>query len=159
MRAFTGILSVSLLACSVQFAVAQTTDSTGARPGNDIGTRNSLPLSSQASNISGGDTKSTIAPTPPLPNVGPNADVRQLLTAARQGLTSNQTGMAQEAMEQAESRILDRAVVATEGAQPSADPVVTQIEQARQALGNGDKAGSGKILDQILAGGAPELSD
>jgi hypothetical protein len=67
--------------------------------------------------------------------------------------------MAQEAMEQAESRILDRAVVATTGDQPSGDPVVAQIEQARQALGNGDKAGSGKILDQILASAAPELSD
>ena len=40
---------------------------TGARPGNDIGTGSSLPMSNRSSNISPGDTTSVIAPNLPSP--------------------------------------------------------------------------------------------
>jgi hypothetical protein len=79
--------------------------------------------------------------------------------AGRQALANNQTGMSQEALEEAETRILDRSVLQTVGAQPSQDPVVAQITQARTALGDGNKAGALQIIDQTLSSGAPELAD
>lgn len=132
---------------------------TGARPGNDIGTRSSLPLSSAASNITPADTSSPIAPTPPEPSVGPDAGVSALLSNASQALASHQTGMAEEALEQAETQILQRAVPQTQTDYASQDPVVAQISQARLALGSHDTAGATQIINQILASGAPELSD
>ena len=51
---------------------------TGARPGNEIGTGSSLPLSDKASNITPQDTTSTIAPNLPSPAVGPDASVRTI---------------------------------------------------------------------------------
>ena len=134
----------------------QTTD--GARPGNDIGTRSSLPLSSAASNISSSDTRSTIAPTSPEPGVGADAQVSALLISARQSIAGGQTGTADEALEQAETQILQRSVSGTQVDYTSADPVVAQIEQARQALGHNDRTGASQQISQILAGGAPELS-
>jgi hypothetical protein len=131
----------------------------GARPGNDIGTRSSLPLSPNASNITPADTSSTIAPTPPEPAVGPDAGVSALLAAANQSIASGQTGTADEALEQAETQILQRSVPQTQTDYTSADPVVAQIEQARQALGNHDNAAATQLINQILAGGAPELAD
>jgi hypothetical protein len=152
------MLFVVPLAFQVAAAQAQTT-STGARPGNDIGTRESLPLSPYASNITSSDTKSTIAPTPPEPNVPPNADVQQLLNAALKSLATGQTGTTDEALEQAETNLLDRSVPQTQTDYTSADPVTSQIEQARIALGSGDIAGTEKIINQILASNSPELSD
>jgi hypothetical protein len=166
MRASSRIIAISALTLAAAFAAsplaarAQTapaTTATGARPGNDIGTRDSLPLSPYASNITPGDTKSTIAPTPPEPNVGPDATVAQLLTAAEQSLATGQTGTADEALEQAETQLLTRSVLATQADAVSQDPVVTQISQARQALGSGNKAGTMQIINQILASNAPEL--
>jgi len=139
--------------------MTNTTSDTGARPGNDIGTRSSLPRSPTASNIVAGDTRSTIAPTPPEPPVGSDANVQQLLTAANQAIVTGQTGMANEALERAESNILTRSVLATQVNYASQDPVVSQIEQARFAIGNHDKAGAQQMINQILASNAPELSD
>lgn len=147
------------LGLQAPIAFAQTTYSTGARPGNDIGTRDSLPLSPYASNITSGDTKSTIAPTPPEPNVPPDADVQQLLVASLQSLANGQTGTADEALEQAETNILDRSVPQTQTDYTSGDPIVSQIESARSALGSNDIASTKSIVNSILASGSPELSD
>ena len=161
------ILSAMLLAAPA--ALAQTGPQTpsgplpgqgpnGALPGNDIGTRSSLPRSPNASNIGPADTASTIAPTPPEPSVGPDAMVSALLTSANQSIASGQTGAAQEALEQAETQLLQRSVPQTQTDYTSTDPVVAQISQARQALGNNDRAGATQIINQILASGAPELN-
>ena len=123
---------------------------TGARPGNVIGTGNSLPVSSRASNISPADTRSLIAPRLPLPPVPEGAPPRQFLLAARQALQSGQTGMAQEALERAEARQLDRSVAPSRASEPITGPVVTQISNARQALGRGDIGGAIGIIDALL---------
>ena len=152
------LLAAMLLAAPL--ALAQTDQSNdGARPGNDIGTRSSLPLSPKASNITAADTSSTIAPTPPEPPVGPDAGVSALLTSASQSIASGQTGTANEALEQAETQILQRSVPQTQVDYSSNDPVVAQIEQARQALGNHDNNGATQIINQLLSSGAPELND
>jgi hypothetical protein len=135
------------------------TSVTGALPGNDIGTRSSLPRSPNASNITPNDTTSTIAPTPPEPAVGPDANVQALLTAAGQSLAAGQTGTADEALEQAETQILTRSVPQSPADYVSQDPVVNQIEQARTALGSNDRSGALQMINQILASNAPELAD
>jgi hypothetical protein len=133
----------------------------GTRPGHEIGVGESLPSSTHASNINSGDTNpaSSIAPSLPAPNVGPDANVGELLTAANQALAANQTGTAEEAMERAETLILTRSVPQSEGDQASMNPVVNQVEQARQALGAHDTAGAQQILTQVLNSNAPALAD
>ncbi len=158
MSAWT-MAALSLAPLVAQAQMAPPATSTGARPGNDIGTRNSLPLSPYASNITPGDTKSTIAPTSPEPSVGPDANVAQLLMAAKESLGKGQTGTADEALEQAETHILTRPVLATQAEIASQDPTVAAIGQARQALGAGNNSGTVQIIDQILASNSPELAD
>ena len=154
---FSTFLLVTPLASS-HLAHAQTSV-TGALPGNDIGTRSSLPRSPNASNITPNDTTSTIAPTPPEPAVGPVSNVQELLSAAAQSLAGGQTGTADEALEQAETKILTRAVPQTQTDYASQDPMVSQIQQARTALGSNDRSGALQIINQMLASNEPELAD
>ncbi|HYP62739.1 MAG TPA: hypothetical protein VEQ16_02560 [Acidocella sp.] len=161
------LAALMLLASSPALAQTMTDDMsqtgpqsvTGARPGNDIGTRDSLPRSPAASNITSADTNSTIAPTPPEPSVGPDAGVNALLSSANQSLATGETGQANEALEQAETQILQRSVLKTQTDYTSTDPVVAQIDQARLAIGNRDNEDATRIIDQILSGGSPELSE
>jgi hypothetical protein len=161
------LAALMLLASSPVLAQSMTDDMsqtgpqsvTGARPGNDIGTRNSLPRSPVAANITAADTKSTIAPTPPEPSVGADAGVSALLSSANQSLATGQTGQANEALEQAETQVLQRSVLQTQTDYTSTDPLVAQIDQARQAIGNHDNADATRIINQILSGGSPELSE
>ena len=133
---------------------------TGARPGNVIGTDSSLPTSSQASNIDRADTRSTIAPRLPSPSVGPNASPEQLLAAARQALRQNRTGVAQQALEMAETRMLDRSTVPDAANQPDADPRVKQVTDALAALSHGDRASAGQLVTAAMGanGGSPTVA-
>jgi hypothetical protein len=127
--------------------LAQPAD-TGARPGNEIGTGQSLPRSDKAGNLDAATTHSELAPNLPAPA---GADtVRDLLLAARQDLLANQTGAAQEALERAETRALDRSIpVGTEHI-PAQDPLVAAVTQARGALAAGDTHGAVGIIDGAL---------
>jgi hypothetical protein len=106
------------------------------------------PASSAASNIDRADTRSDIAPSLPVPPVAANAGPRQYLQAAKSALSEHRTGEAQEALERAEARLLDRSTVA-----PGVDnaPMVKQIGDARDALGHGDIAGAARFVDAALA--------
>lgn len=138
--------------------LAQTAPNTpdGARPGNIPGTGQSLPLSNNASNTTPSDTRSVIAPRLPDPAVGENAPPRIFLEAARRALAANRTGEAQEAMERAESRLLSRSVAPSRAADPSRQPLIAQIANARTALSIGDRARAIQILDVAID--SPEAS-
>jgi hypothetical protein len=134
-------------------ALAQTSGAisdTGARPGNEIGTGNSLPRSDKASNINQSDSPSKVAPNLPTPALGENSGPRDYLIAARNSLAAGKTGMAQQSLEMAQTRLLDRSVRPSQTSDPSQDPRVKRIEDARQALGNGDKALAMQIIDSAL---------
>lgn len=152
------IFGSALLAAPLALAQTAPPTPTGALPGNDIGTRSSLPRSPAASNINSGDMTSTIAPTPPAPDVPSGSPASAYLMSASQSLAANQTGTADEALEDAETTILQRAVPAGTGNMPSTDPVVEQIEQARQQIGDNDSQGANATIQQILASNSPELS-
>lgn len=147
-----------LLAAPLAMAQTAPPSPDGALPGNSIGTRSSLPRSPNASNINSGDAASTIAPTPPAPDVPPGSPASAYLMSASQSLAANQTGTADEALEDAETTILQRAVPAAMANMPSSDPVVAQIEQARQEIGDNNDQAANATIQQILTSNAPELS-
>jgi hypothetical protein len=123
---------------------------TGARPGNDIGTGMSLPMGSTASNIDPTDTRSQIAPNLPSPAVGDNATAPDYLAAARNALAAGRTGEAQQSLEMAETRLLDRSTPLFQTNTPSANPAVSQISQALQALAAGDRSRCMSLIDAAM---------
>jgi hypothetical protein len=124
---------------------------TGARPGNPIGTGQSLPRSGAASNIDQNDTRSAIAPNLPSPPLGPNAGPADYLRAARASLAAGRTGEAQQSLEMAQTRLLDRSVPYAQTNQPSGNPANAAIEEARHALAAGDRAATIRLIDAALA--------
>lgn len=97
------------------------------------------PLSQRASNISPSDTRSELGSRLPSPNAANNTP-QGLLTAAQTALSRNRTGAAQEALEQAETRVLSRTVDPSLANQPDTQAMVQHIGAARRALGSRDVA-------------------
>ena len=120
------------------------------RPGNEIGTGSSLPLSNNASNISPDNTRSDIAPNLPSPPIGEDAPVRDYLVAARSALIGGRTGEAQQSLEMAETRALDRSVPLLQTGTPDRNPLVEDINRALQALGAGDRGRAEQIIEVAL---------
>jgi hypothetical protein len=110
----------------------------------------SEPKSEQAGNILNGSTDlANQLPAPP-PGI---ATIGGMLTVAVSALQAHHTGEAQEALEQAETMALDRSVPQSEGNSQITDPLVTDIFQARQALGANDLPGALRSTQaaQVLA--------
>lgn len=108
------------------------------------------PFSVKASNIGPGTTASEIAPRLPSPIDNRDADTHQFLKAARQSLEMGHTGEAQEALERAQTRALDRSVAYDAYRDPIQDPLSNDIAAARRALGNNDLPGAIKAVDRAL---------
>lgn len=123
---------------------------TGARPGNDIGTGMSLPMGTRASNIDQSDTRSMIAPNLPTPPLGPDASAADYLRAAQNSLQAGRTGEAQQALEMAQTRLLDRSVPMGQTNNPSDNPAVTQISQALKALAAHDRMQTMQLIQSAL---------
>lgn len=91
--------------------------------------------------------QTALAPLP-SPNVGENASVSDFLHAAQGALATGRTGEAENALEMAQTRMLDRSVPLFQTQNVSDNPTVVAIGQARQALAAGDRDG---CLRQIAA--------
>ncbi len=139
-------------------AMAQTTNDNMApannhyMPGHSPGVGLSEPASTQASNIAPGDTRSAIAPRLPgsaMPGLDTTA--RQELQMAQRDLSAHRTGAAQEALERAETRLLDRSTPAGMTGTPDSGPMVQMISQAREALGRNDVAGAQDIVGRLIS--------
>jgi hypothetical protein len=78
----------------------------------------------------------------PLPSLGLPEGQRpsDYLRAAQTALTAGRNGEAQEALEMAQTRMLDRSVPLGQVNNPSDNPTSQQIAQARQALAARDRA-------------------
>ncbi len=152
MRRFTlPVLVSAMLIAPLASASAQTaTSPTGARPGNEIGTGQSLPLSDKASNINGAGMHGTIAPRLPSPDLADGSGPRAYLSAAQTALRARRTGAAQEALERAESRALDGSVVPSQASQPSRQALVQTISSARQALAAGNQSTALDLIASAL---------
>jgi len=123
---------------------------TGARPGNEVGTGMSMPMSTRASNIDARDTRSTIAPNLPTPPLGPNAGPVDYLRAAQASLAANRTGEAQQSLEMAQTRLLDRSVPMGQTDNPSDNPAVIQVTQALRALAARDRATAMQLIELAI---------
>ena len=122
------------------------------------------PLSRSASNINSYDTRSVIAPALPQPPVGPNASPSAYLQAAQSALAANRTGEAQEALENAETALLDRSVPQGAVNEPDQSPAVHNVNAALQALAAHDNGQAMALIqqtipmnDQITAAGGPAM--
>ncbi len=124
----------------------------GARPEHEPGVGASYPLSNRASNIRSSDTHSVLAPTLPTPALGPDATVQDYLRAARAALGAGQTGQAQQALEMAETRALDRSVPQGATNAASHSDLVARIGAARRALGAGHRNQAMQRIDAALGG-------
>ena len=145
-------LAVALVGLTALPALAQTQPDTTARPGRTPGVGVSLPQSDKASNIGPSNTTAAPAPSLPTPMVSDNAGAYELLRTARAALVANRTGLAQESLEMAETRSLDRAVMPGQAITASDSRFVGQIRDARRALGNGNRAQAIELIDLALAG-------
>jgi hypothetical protein len=107
------------------------------------------PVSTRASNILPGSSRSGIAPALPVPQVGADATPGTYLHAARDALAAGHTGEAQQSLEMAETRVLTRTVPPEAANMPDADPAVSQIQNALHALGDGDRERALEIIDTM----------
>lgn len=87
----------------------------------------------------------------PAPDIDENAPPTTFLNAARGAIAAGREGEAMEALEQAETRALDRSVRPSRAGQPSPQPLVARIAQARAALAGGDRMAALQRIDQALA--------
>ena len=92
-----------------------------------------------------------VAPTLPAPAVGADATVQTYLRAARTALVAGRTGQAQQALEMAETRALDRSVPQGQTGTQSRSRLVADIGAARQALGAGDRGQALRRIDTAIA--------
>jgi hypothetical protein len=152
---YLSLAAIGLLGTVAAQAVAQSPSgmdpATGARPGHEPGVGDSLPRSDKASNIEWSDTRSVIAPTLPASAVGNDATTRDYLQTARASLVAGRTGQAQQALEMAETRVLSRSVPPGQVNAPSNSQLVSQIRDARRALGDNNSAHAIQIIDVALA--------
>lgn len=128
---------------------------TGAGPGTGIGAGNATPLSTQPGNITPGDTNSLVAGRLPSPSAGADSTVLGYLLSARGALAAGRDGEAQEALERAETRALDRSVPLFQTGTPDRNPTVERIHRVLMALGNGDRLAAMQQLEKAIAGAGP----
>jgi hypothetical protein len=121
------------------------------RPGHVPGVGDSEPASNRASNIDRADTRSVIAPRLPAPSASANASPEQLLGVAQNALRRGQTGEAQEALERAETRALDRSTAQGNENMPAQGPFVQAIGQARRSLANHDVAQTQRDIQNAMS--------
>lgn len=89
-------------------------------------------------------------PTLRSPDLPEGARPSDYLLAARNALAAGRMGEAQEAMEMAQTRILDRSVPLGQTNDPSGNPTVRQIAEARQALAARDNTVCMRLLETAI---------
>jgi hypothetical protein len=107
-------------------------------------------MGTRSSNIDQNDTRSLIAPNLPTPPVGADSDPVAYLRAALAALQAGRTGETQQALEMAQTRLLDRSVPMQQTNNPSDNPAVTQISQALKALASGDRAQTMQLIQSAI---------
>lgn len=94
---------------------------------------------------------STVLAPLPSPNLADGAKPSDALRAAQGALAAGRTGEAEQALEMAQTRMLDRSVALGQTNNPSDNPTVGQIGQARQALAAHDRASCMQLIQAALA--------
>lgn len=97
------------------------------------------PAAPAQSDLSQGAPTGLIHGRLPAPPVSENAPVAEILRAAQSAVVTGRRGEAQEALEMAQTRLLDRSVPLFQTNTPSQDPGVAAVSQALRALAEGDR--------------------
>ena len=108
-------------------------------------------LPGQAALPSGGVNIVTVADTATPSAAIADPATAQALHLAQAALERRQTAAAADALERAETRMLDRAAPSGAVAQADTRPVINDINQARQALRRGDITTASRLVAQALA--------
>ena len=66
-------------------------------------------------------------------------------------MQAGRTGEAQQSLEMAQTRLLDRSTPQFQTSDPSDNPAVTQISQALKALAAGDRAQTMQLIDAAIS--------
>jgi hypothetical protein len=90
----------------------------------------------------------------PSPDLPPGDPATAYLRAAEGALAAGHDGEAQEALEMAQTRMLDRSVPLGQTDRPSHNPAVEQISQALQALAAHDRLTCMQLIQTALASAA-----
>ena len=134
----------------VHHAARKVSSGDGETFAHEPGTGESGPASMKASNIDQATTHSAIAPHLPQPPGGMNAGWRNYLRDADRALSMHKTGMAQQSLEMAETRLLDRSTSVETAGQANSTPMVQRVAQARRDLASGDMAGARAAIRTAL---------
>jgi hypothetical protein len=92
----------------------------------------------------------------PGPNLSEDSKPSDFLRAAQGALAAGRKGMAEESLEMAQTRLLDRSVPLGHTQDPSASPAVEQIAKARQTLAAGDRAAALQSIQAAIASATAE---
>jgi hypothetical protein len=122
---------------------------------HEPGTGMSGPAATHAANTDDANTHSDVAPHFAQPGSGADATPESYLRDADAALSKHHTGEAQQALEMAETRMLDRSTPVGTANQPAQSQEVRQIGAARQALGHGDVAGAQAAIKMALESAVP----
>lgn len=87
----------------------------------------------------------------PAPDLPEGAGAADYLRAAQGAVAAGRTGQAEEALEMAQTRLLDRSVPLFQTQTPSDSPAVAQIASARDALRSGDREGCLRLIQAAMA--------
>ena len=102
------------------------------------------------------DQQGFAMPALPSPDLPPGSRPSDFLRAAAGALAIGNTGEAEQALEMAQTRMLDRSVPLGQTNDPSHDPTTVQITQARQALETHDRAGCMQLIQVAIASAAAQ---
>jgi hypothetical protein len=95
--------------------------------------------------------RSVVLPPLPSPNVPEGSRPSDYLRAAQGALAAGHAGEAESALEMAQTRILDRSVPLGQTDNPSDNPTIGQIAQARQALAARDRVTCQQLIQAAIA--------
>ena len=102
-------------------------------------------------------TTPPLSPPPPTaPAVAPGDRPSDYLRAAQEALALGHDGDAEEELEMAQTRMLDRSVPLGQTDRPSDNPTVGQISRAIQALSAHDRTACSQAIQQALASAAAQ---
>jgi hypothetical protein len=116
------------------------------------GTGVSEPHSNKASHTGPNGDHGVVAPTLPASGLSADASPGDYLRAAGASLVAGRGGQAQQALEMAETRLLDRSVPSGDQDKPLQSQRISQIHDAIQAVGNHGARHAIALIDQALAG-------
>lgn len=86
----------------------------------------------------------------PAPDLDENAKPSAFLQAAENALAAGRNGEAENALEMAQTRMLDRSVPLFKTDAPSGDPIIATIAQARAALAANDRDHCMQLIGEAL---------